>query len=157
MNPYKYCGQEIHVYILIEFLYGLPADTTANMDVSAKRPSRRARNISKLAYTCDFRDDGSDFGKEELKDVSPEGTPPRRGPGRRKRKRIPSMRIRLLGRNEGTNSPIFSAETLDVSSVVFSSCKCLIIVHIQLSVVIGNHVRGNHLKLMCVCVYVMYV
>lgn len=90
--------------------------TTASTDT--KRPSRRAaRNISKLAYTCDFRDDGSDFSKEELKDMSPEGTPPRRGPGRRKRKRIPSMRIRLLGRNEGTNSPIFSAETLDVSIV----------------------------------------
>lgn len=98
----------------------LPTDSTSTTHTDAiRRPTRRARNISKLAYTCDFRDDTSDLSKEEskeeLKDLSPEATPPRRGPGRRKRKRIPSMRIRLLGRNEGTNSPIFSAETLDVS------------------------------------------
>lgn len=96
----------------------LPTDIgPVHMDnnTSSRRPTRRARNISKLAYTCDFRDEMSDVSKEELKDFSPEATPPRRGPGRRKRKRIPSMRIRLLGRNEGTNSPIFSAETLDVS------------------------------------------
>jgi len=101
----------------MEHLYGLPIDTTTHTDnnPSSRRPTRRARNISKLAYTCDFRDEASDFNKEEIKELSPEGTPPRRGPGRRKRKRIPSMRIRLLGRNEGTNSPIFSAETLDVS------------------------------------------
>lgn len=100
----------------------VPTDSTTaphtDTDASVRRPTRRARNISKLAYTCDFRDESIDFSKEELKDVSPEATPPRRGPGRRKRKRIPSMRIRLLGRNEGTNSPIFSAETLDVS------CSC---------------------------------
>lgn len=93
----------------------LPTENTNSDAGGSRRPSRRARNISKLAYTCDFRDDASDLSKEEFKDLSPEGTPPRRGPGRRKRKRIPSMRIRLLGRNEGTNSPIFSAETLDVS------------------------------------------
>ena len=99
----------------MEHSYGLPTDTNITHTESSKRPTRRARNISKLAYTCDFRDDASDLSKEEIKELSPEGTPPRRGPGRRKRKRIPSMRIRLLGRNEGTNSPIFSAETLDVS------------------------------------------
>lgn len=99
----------------MEHLYGLPTDTNTDDNSSSKRPLRRARYISKLAYTCDFRDDASDFNKEEMKEISPEGTPPRRGPGRRKRKRVPSMRIRLLGRNEGTNSPIFSAETVDVS------------------------------------------
>lgn len=113
-NPYKHCGR--YIIVLTEHLYGLPADTAHNdTGTSIRRASRRARNISKLAYTCDFRDDTSDFSKEEFKDFSPEATSPRRGPGRRKRKRIPSMRIRLLGRNEGTNSPIFSAETLDVS------------------------------------------
>ena len=119
VNPYKCCGYKMYGYVLMGHLYGLHIETTtANTDASVRRPSRRARNISKLAYTCDFRDDASDHSKEEVKDLSPEGTPPRRGPGRRKRKRIPSMRIRLLGRNEGTNSPIFSAETLDVSNVV---------------------------------------
>lgn len=115
----------MHLYIL-EYLYGLPTDIAAvshsDVGMSTRRPSRRARNISKLAYTCDFREDVNDLNKEEFKDLSPEATPPRRGPGRRKRKRIPSMRIRLLGRNEGTNSPIFSAETLDVSKMCLNGC-----------------------------------
>ena len=96
-----------------------PIETTANNSdsgMSSKRPSRRAaRNISRQAYTCD---DEMEFTKEEISEISPEASSPRRGPGRRKRKRVPSMRIKLLGRNEGTNSPIFSAETFDVSIMV---------------------------------------
>ncbi|XP_065889551.1 chromodomain-helicase-DNA-binding protein 4-like isoform X2 [Dysidea avara] len=92
-------------------------ETTANNSdsgMSSKRPSRRAaRNISRQAYTCD---DEMEFTKEEISEISPEASSPRRGPGRRKRKRVPSMRIKLLGRNEGTNSPIFSAETFDADS-----------------------------------------
>jgi len=111
MHSYKCCG-----FHLTYVAYSI--ETTANNSdsgTSSKRPSRRAaRNISRQAYTCDYRDE-IDFTKEEIGEMSPDATPPRRGPGRRKRKRVPSMRIRLLGRNEGTNSPIFSAETLDVS------------------------------------------
>lgn len=100
----------VGIYIIIVTCIATDTSVVPSDNGTTRRPLRRARNISKLAYTCDY--DASDYSK----DVSPEATPPRRGPGRRKRKRIPSMRIRLLGRHEGTNSPIFSAETLDVSS-----------------------------------------
>ena len=68
------------------------------------RLSRRARNISKGIYAME-EGEGSDFAETE---ASPERP-------RRQKKKVPPLRIRVLGRGgegSGSSSPMFLAETV---------------------------------------------
>lgn len=68
------------------------------------RLSRRARNVSKGIYAVE-EGEGSDFAETEASPDRP----------RRQKKKVPPLRIRVLGRGgegSGSSSPMFLAETV---------------------------------------------
>ena len=113
-------------------------------DSSGRRTSRRraAKNLATNVYTLD-RDDVEfvDSPASSSRDVpmatssaSVRGRPVRRGRKKQGKSepKVPPMKIKMIGRSGDNDSPIFFAESMDVSCVRVS-CDCHVTCHVTCS------------------------
>lgn len=97
---------------------GQEEETSGNDAAEKSRPRRRAaKNVSNSAYLVDSREDGSDAAVDSpVSEGEVRGVAKGRGRGTKRKLgslKVPPLKIKLIGRSDDNDSPIFFAQSLE--------------------------------------------